>query len=54
MLVSVILFTSTQEAKKYADEEGLMWGETSAKSGEGVAEIFSSIGKTIPISALRP
>jgi hypothetical protein len=22
-----------------------MWGETSAKSGDGVAEIFGSIGK---------
>ena len=35
---------SQEEAKKYADEEGLMWGETSAKSGEGVADIFTSIG----------
>lgn len=34
-----------QEAQKYAQEEGLMWGETSAKSGEGVAEIFGAIGK---------
>lgn len=33
-----------EEAKKYADEEGLMWAETSAKSGEGVAEIFKAIG----------
>lgn len=33
-----------EEAKKYADEEGLMWGETSAKSGEGVSEIFTEIG----------
>ncbi len=35
---------SQEEAKKYADEEGLMWGETSAKSGEGVSDIFTSIG----------
>ena len=34
-----------EEAKKYAEEEGLMWGETSAKSGEGVSEIFTDIGK---------
>lgn len=33
-----------EEAKKYAEEEGLMWGETSAKSGEGVSEIFTEIG----------
>jgi Ras-related protein Rab-5C len=33
-----------EEAQKYAEEEGLMWSETSAKSGEGVADIFISIG----------
>lgn len=38
---------SQEEAKKYADEEGLMWGETSAKSGEGVQEIFTAIGQYI-------
>lgn len=37
-----------EEAKKYAEEEGLMWGETSAKTGEGVADIFTSIGKPSP------
>ena len=36
---------SQEEAKKYADEEGLMWTETSAKSGEGVTEIFTAIGE---------
>jgi len=35
---------SQEEAKKYADEEGLMWAETSAKSGEGVTEVFTAIG----------
>jgi len=35
---------SQEEAKKYADEEGLMWGETSAKTGEGVSDIFTAIG----------
>lgn len=33
-----------EEAKKYAEEEGLMWGETSAKTGEGVSDIFIAIG----------
>lgn len=33
-----------EEAQKYAEEEGLMWGETSAKSGEGVATIFNLLG----------
>jgi len=35
---------SQEEAKKYADEEGLMWGETSAKTGDGVSDIFTAIG----------
>ena len=33
-----------EEAQKYAEEEGLMWSETSAKTGEGVADIFAAIG----------
>ena len=33
-----------EEAQKYAEEEGLMWSETSAKTGEGVADIFTAIG----------
>lgn len=35
-----------EEAQKYAEEEGLMWGETSAKTGEGVADIFTAIGES--------
>jgi Ras-related protein Rab-5C len=35
-----------EEAQKYAEEEGLMWAETSAKSGEGVADIFTRIGQS--------
>jgi len=42
---------SQEEAKKYAEEEGLMWGETSAKSGEGVADIFNAIAKKLPLTA---
>ncbi|KAG6846085.1 hypothetical protein H0H87_006449 [Tephrocybe sp. NHM501043] len=37
-----------EEAKKYAEEEGLMWAETSAKTGEGVTEIFTEIGVASP------
>lgn len=36
-----------EEAQKYAEEEGLMWGETSAKSGEGVSDIFTALGTVI-------
>ena len=39
---------SKEEAQKYAEEEGLMWGEASAKSGEGVNEIFTAIGELSP------
>ncbi|KAI0323109.1 GTP-binding protein RAB5 [Amylostereum chailletii] len=40
-----------EEAQKYAEEEGLMWAETSAKSGEGVADIFTAIAKKLPTTA---
>jgi Ras-related protein Rab-5C len=40
---------SQEEAKKYAEEEGLMWAETSAKSGEGVTEVFTAIGESCAI-----
>ncbi|KAF8640514.1 hypothetical protein AX17_000176 [Amanita inopinata Kibby_2008] len=43
-----------EEAKKYADEEGLMWTETSAKTGEGVTEIFTAIAKKLPLTASPP
>ena len=35
---------SLEEAQKYAEEEGLLWIECSAKSGEGVDQLFLSIG----------
>ncbi|KAF8272983.1 GTP-binding protein RAB5 [Lactarius quietus] len=40
-----------EEAQKYAEEEGLMWAETSAKNGEGVADIFTRIAKKLPTTA---
>ena len=41
-----------EEAQKYAEEEGLMWVETSAKTGEGVTDIFTRIGQSIPLVVL--
>lgn len=35
---------SKEEAQKYAEEEGLLWAEASAKSGDGVHELFALIG----------
>ncbi|KDQ63782.1 hypothetical protein JAAARDRAFT_29825 [Jaapia argillacea MUCL 33604] len=37
------------EAEAYAKEAGLLFFETSAKTGEGIVEIFTEIAKKIPI-----
>jgi len=42
---------TVEEAQKYAQEEGLMWAETSAKTGDGVTEIFTRIAKKLPTTA---
>jgi Ras-related protein Rab-5C len=43
----------SKTAKAYADEEGLLFFETSAKSGENVAEVFTAIANAIPESQLK-
>jgi len=40
---------SREEAHAYATEAGLLFFETSAKTGEGIVEIFTEIAKKIPI-----
>ncbi|KIP12590.1 hypothetical protein PHLGIDRAFT_81859 [Phlebiopsis gigantea 11061_1 CR5-6] len=41
-----------EEAEAYAQEAGLLFFETSAKTGEGIVEIFTEIAKKIPIDQI--
>jgi len=43
----------TKQAKAYADEEGLLFFETSAKTGLNVAEVFTAIANAIPETSLK-
>jgi small GTP-binding protein len=45
---------NTEEAQAYADENGLLFMETSAKSGQNVNEIFVAIAKKLPKEAPKP
>jgi Ras-related protein Rab-5C len=40
-------------AKSYADEESLLFFETSAKTGQNVAEVFTAIANAIPETSLK-
>ena len=44
---------SADEARAYADEEGLLFFETSAKTGQGVEDVFTAIANAIPETSLR-
>jgi Ras-related protein Rab-5C len=44
---------STEEAKAYAEEESLLFFETSAKTGHNVSEVFTAIANAIPETSLK-
>ncbi|CZS93432.1 hypothetical protein WAI453_001006 [Rhynchosporium graminicola] len=44
---------SVSEAKSYAEEEGLLFFETSAKLGTNVTEVFTAIANAIPETSLK-
>lgn len=44
---------STEEAQTYAEEEGLLFFETSAKLGTNVSEVFTAIANAIPETQLK-
>lgn len=44
---------STEDAKAYAEDEGLLFFETSAKTGEAVRDVFEAIALAIPESTLK-
>ena len=44
---------STKEGREYAEEEGLLFFETSAKSGTNVQEVFTAIANAIPETQMK-
>lgn len=44
---------STQEGRSYAEQESLLFFETSAKSGANVQEVFTAIANAIPETAMK-
>ena len=45
---------STKEGRDYAEEESLLFFETSAKQGTNVQEVFTAIANAIPETSMKP
>lgn len=45
---------STADAQQYANEAGLLFFETSAKTAENVKELFTAIAKKLPLDQAGP
>ena len=45
---------STADAQQYANEAGLLFLETSAKTAENVKELFTAIAKKLPLDQAGP
>lgn len=43
---------TTEEAEAYAKEAGLLFFETSAKTGQNVTELFTAIAKKLPVESI--
>jgi len=44
----------TEDAQRYAEEENLLFFETSAKTSENVSAVFESIAKKLPLEKPKP
>ena len=44
---------TTKEGREYAEEEGLLFYETSAKTGVNVQEVFTAIANAIPETQMK-
>ena len=43
-----------EEAQRYAEEESLLFFETSAKTAENVSTVFEAIAKKLPLERPKP